>query len=200
MSAPRFRIEWSSAGEELVVEEPTWDEVARVAPLLAAAYNDPHNRAMLTHDEDMTAADVVQSYTEMAEAGARQLLLYRDAVLAGDADFRSLEAGRAEFALLVAARSAQKRGLGTRFAIMAHAFGFSSLGLERSYVTMLAANLGSRRVFEKLGYTLDDSPQARRYTDDKDDLSMSVDRATFERTHAVALAEIRIRELAAIIR
>src|SRR6266566_4577969 len=98
MSA-RYRIEWASAGEQLVVEEPTWPEIVRAAPQLAAAYNDPHNRAMLTHDEDMSEADVLESYEEMAKSGARQLLLYRDAQLAGDADFRTNEAAQAEFAI-----------------------------------------------------------------------------------------------------
>lgn len=42
----------------------------------------------------------------------------------------------------------------------------------------------SRRVFEKLGYALDESAEAWAFADEPGDLVRSLDRATFERVHA----------------
>jgi hypothetical protein len=51
--------------------------------------------------------------------------------------------------------------------------------------------VASRRVFEKLGYRVDDSPAARAYADEPDDITLVVERAAFEAHHAAALAQIR---------
>jgi RimJ/RimL family protein N-acetyltransferase len=117
-------------------------------------------------------------------------LLFRDGALAGDADLRHIEAGHAEFAILVAARAAQGRGLGTAFARMLHVFAFRTLGLERVYVTILPENLASLRMFDKLGYRRDESPEARAHVDHPTDLSLSLARADFERSGP--LDEVRI--------
>ena len=47
---------------ELTAVEPSPAEVARHAADLAAAYNDPHNAAMMGHDEPFTPADVEEHY------------------------------------------------------------------------------------------------------------------------------------------
>jgi RimJ/RimL family protein N-acetyltransferase len=109
-----------------------------------------------------------------------------------DADLRNLSGGAAEFAFLVAAPAAQGKGLGTQVATLIHAFGFVRLGLERIYASIIPGNTASRRVFEKLGHRIDDSPEARAYADEPDDITMGIERAPFERMHARVLAEIRI--------
>jgi RimJ/RimL family protein N-acetyltransferase len=93
---------------------------------------------------------------------------------------------------MIGAPSAQGKGLGTRFATMIHAFGFQTIGLHHIYASIVPANTASRRVFDKLGYTLDDSPIARGYADEPGDLVMSIDRPTFERVAGAALSQIAI--------
>jgi RimJ/RimL family protein N-acetyltransferase len=130
----------------------------------------------------------------MTEEGGRRFHLFREGEFLGDADFRALEPTRAEFAIIVGSRAAQGKGLGRRFATMLHAFAFHTLGLERVYVTLLPANQPSRKMFEKLGYRLDESPQARSYVDEESDLALSAGRTEFEAAQTAALPEIRIRE------
>lgn len=182
---PRYRLEW----DELVAFEPHLDELP--VPALVTAYNDPHNAPLLGHTQELTAADVRGHYEALLAQGAHPFLLVREGVLAGDGDLRGIAEGAGEFAFLIAAPGAQGKGLGTRFATMIHAFAFTHLPLERLYASIVPANTASRRVFEKLGYTVDESPAARAYADDGD-VVMVVDRATFTRQHAAAIAQIRI--------
>jgi RimJ/RimL family protein N-acetyltransferase len=187
---PGHRVTWG----DLVATEPTPAEVEAAAPDLAAAYNDPHNAPLMGHVDALTAADVVDHYGDLDDEGAHAFLLQRHGELVGDGDFRDLDedAGDAEFAIMVATRASQGKGLGTRFAIMLHAFGFGVLGLRRVYVAIVPHNAGSLRLFEKLGYRRDDSERAREFADDPNDRTFSLDRATFEELHAAALAEIEI--------
>ncbi len=194
MPQRRFRIEWPGEAGLLTAIEPTLEEVAAHAGELAGAYNDPHNAPMMGHTERYSEKDVVEHYREMAAEGARQFLLFRDGRLMGDADIRGMDAGRAEFAVMVGARSAQGKGLGTRFALMLHAFAFRSLKLGRLLVTIVPHNTASRRMFEKLGYRVARDVEARVYVDEEDDVVMSINRADFERLHAGTLADIRIVE------
>lgn len=187
MSAP-VRITWG----DLEAIEPTPAEVAAVAARLAVAYSHPQNAALLGHDRDLDAGDVLDHYADSAADGARQFLLRAGGELAGDADLRGIDAGTAEFAFLIGEPAAQGRGLGTRFAIMIHAFGFATLGLHTIYASVVPANTASLRVFAKLGHTPDDSPRARHHADEPGDLTLSIGRATFERRHAGALAAIAI--------
>jgi RimJ/RimL family protein N-acetyltransferase len=196
-----WAIEWGqpAAGDLLSAVEPTAEEIARAAPELAAFYNDPHNRAMMTNQEEHTAADVAAYYADLRAEGGRPLLLRLGPAgeqLMGDADLRNIEGPTGEIAILVGARAAQGRGLGTRYAIMAHAFAFDVLHLARVYAAIIPANAASRRVFEKLGYEIDDSPDARDFADEDSDIIMSIDRARFEGIHATALAEIRVSKRA----
>jgi RimJ/RimL family protein N-acetyltransferase len=187
-----WRITWPSDAGTLTAITARGQDLAGHAAALAVAYNDPHNAPLMGHTEPLTAADVIAHYDGVAEAGGHNFLVFRDAVLVGDADLRHVAGGAAEFAFMVAAVSAQGQGLGTRIATMIHAFGFQALGLERVYASVIPRNLASRRVFEKLGYALDDSPAARSYADEPGDVTLAIDRARFERSHALALAEIQI--------
>ncbi len=191
----RYSIAWPAAG--LVAFEPTVAEVRVYAPALAAAYNNPHNRAMLGNSSKMSAGDVETHYARLHTDGGRPLLFCQAGppqTLLGDGDFRNVEARHAEFALLIAQTASHGQGLGTRFALMAHAFAFASLGLEQLFVTIVPNNAASRRLFTKLGYQVDARPEARRYIDDESDVSMSVDRGHFEALHAAQLAEIRVTQ------
>jgi RimJ/RimL family protein N-acetyltransferase len=189
---PGYRIDWSTPQGELQAIEPRLDEVASHARELAAAYNEPHNAALMGHHEPISETEVVDHYEAMLDAGAHPFLLYVDGALAGDADLRGIRHGAAEFAFLVAARAAQGRGLGTRFAMMVHAYAFQVLQLERVYASVVPANAASRRVFEKLGFRLDSSETARSFADQEDDLTFAIDRITFEGLHVPQLAEIRV--------
>jgi RimJ/RimL family protein N-acetyltransferase len=190
--APGYRIDWETPSGTLLAIEPRLDEVAGHARELAIAYNEPHNAALMGHHEAISETEVVDHYEAMLDSGAHPFLLYRDGELAGDADLRGVVGGAAEFAFLVAARAAQGKGLGTRFATMIHAFAFQVLALDRVYASVVPANAASRRVFEKLGFTLDTSSAARGFADEPDDVTYSIDRITFEGLHVAELAEIRV--------
>jgi RimJ/RimL family protein N-acetyltransferase len=189
-----WAIEWRRAGELLQITEPTAEEVAAVAPLLAAFYNDAHNRRLLANTQTLTEGDVIDVFRDCHAAGGRPLLLWRDGRLVGDADLRrvDLAGGTAEFAILIGDRAQQGRGLGTRFAAMAHVFAFTTLGFQRLYIAIVADNPGSRRLFQKLGYEGDDSVLARAGADASDDVTLSCSRARFESLWASATFDVRV--------
>jgi RimJ/RimL family protein N-acetyltransferase len=188
----RARLRVEGPRGSLVATEPALDEIGAHASALADAYNEPHNRGMLANTIEFTPADVVAHYAAMSREGARPFFLYEDGAFVGDADFRHLSGDHAEFAMLVASRSNQGRGLGTELAILLHAAAFRAFGLARVYVTIVPENAASLRLFTKLGYTVDTSAEARAYADEPGDVAMSVTRATFERAHADVVAGVRI--------
>lgn len=188
-----FRIDWQAEGLSAI--EPTSDEVRAHAGELVAGYNEPRNASMMGHTAALEVEDVIEHYADMADDGARQFLLFAQDKLAGDADLRGIADGAAEFAFMIGAPAAQGRGLGTRFATMIYAFAFGELQLRAVYASVAPANVASRRVFEKLGCAVDDSPAARAYADEPGDLVLSIDRATFQRVNAAALAHIRTSNL-----
>jgi RimJ/RimL family protein N-acetyltransferase len=193
----RVVVELAFAGSKLRAYEPTAEEVATAAPLLLAYYNDPHNRAMLAHEADLVLADVAEHYERVAEGRGRAFLLEADGLLVGDADLRGVDmtgsaGGVAELAILVGARAAQGRGLGTRFGVMLHAFAFHALGLERVYASIIPANTPSLRLFQRLGYERDDSPAARRTADAPDDVTLSLAAARFDELHGALAGEVEI--------
>ena len=190
---PQYQIEWATAAGRLVALEPRRDELAGHLAALVAAYNDPYNAALLGHAALLDEHDVLEHYESLV-GGRRPFLLLRDGALAGDGDLRRFRDGACEFAFLIAAVAAQGKGLGTRFATMIHACAFARLGVARVYASIVPANVASRRVFEKLGYAVDDSPAARAFADEPGDVIMAIDRATFERLHAASLADLRITE------
>ena len=187
---PLCQITWVTPAGRLIAIEPRPDEVVRHAGVLAAAYNDPRNAPLLGHTDDVDEGDVIDHYADVAEAGGRNFLVFLDGALVADADLRKVGRGAAEFAFLVASPAAQGKGLGTRIATMVHAFGFGWLGLERIYASIIPHNTAARRVFDKLGYQVDDSPAAQAYADEPGDITMAIDRTDFERSHAAAMAEI----------
>lgn len=180
---------------DLTLVEPTIDEVIAHSEALASAYNDPHNAPLLGHTEELDSFDVVDHYRDLLDEGARPFLLYVDGQLVGDADLRGIAGGTAEFAFLIAAKSAQGKGLGTRFARALTAFGFRDLGLHHVYASVAPFNVASARVFGKLGFVVDESEAARGYADEPADITFSIDRATFETTNAALLADVRIERI-----
>lgn len=187
----RTAITWGA----LRAVQPDDAMIVAVAPRLCAAYNDAHNAPMMGHTSAYDVDDVIASYRTMIGDGDALFVLEQDGELVGDGDLRDQDDGRAELAIMVAARATQGRGLGTRFAIMLHAFGFHRLGLDRIYVGIVPANLASQRLFARLGHAVDDSPIARDYADAPDEITMSIGKAEFDARHGDALAEIRYEEL-----
>ena len=175
----RWIVEGGQGDDILRATEPTPDEIVSAAPLLAAFYNESHNRAMLAHTGELSPDEVVAYYEDLRADGSHPFLLWRQGVLAGDADFRNIRGGTAEFAILIGDRGTQGRGIGTRFAVMLHAFAFRILDLARVYVSIIPGNAASRRLFARVGYRIDDSPEARDYVDEDSDVTMSIDRDVF---------------------
>lgn len=194
----RFIITWN----HLTALEPTPDELAAHAAALSRGYNDPRNSGLMGHTADISPTEVIDSYAESIANGMRAFLLFADGALAGDADLRGIRGTTAdsqtirertaEFAFMIAAPAAQGKGLGTRFALMIHAFGFRELALTRIYASVVPHNTASRRVFEKLGYVVDDSPAAREYADEPTDIVLALDRQPFEAKYADSLPQIQI--------
>jgi RimJ/RimL family protein N-acetyltransferase len=169
---------------DLTAIVPTPDEVAHHAPALAAAYNDPANAALLANTQALTEADVVEHYRSVAYP----FVFLERGALAGDGDLRGVGNGAAEFAFLICAPAAQGKGLGTRFAIMVHAFAFTALALDRIYASVVPENTASRRVFEKLGYAVDETSA---YGDDGD-IVLRVEKRSFVDRYAREMSEIVI--------
>jgi RimJ/RimL family protein N-acetyltransferase len=193
--SPRFDIDIDidiDDRDRLRAREPTRKQIVEAAPRLARFYSDPHNQAMLAQDEDQSAVDVVAHYRALAKEAARAFFLEVDDRLVGDADLRSLTRQSAEVAILIGDRSMQGRGLGTRFGIMLHAFAFGALRLRRTYASIIPANEGSLRLFEKLGYERDDTPAARRFADEPTDLTLSLGPTRFQGLHGPAAARVRV--------
>jgi RimJ/RimL family protein N-acetyltransferase len=188
----RRRIDWSSPVGHLTALEPTIDEVREHAAILAEGYNEPRNAELMGHTARIDPDEVVDLYAGMLSEDTRPFLLLRDGQLVGDGDLRGFDRGAAEFAFMIAAPNVQGKGLGTRFALMLAAFGFREAGLDIIYASVVPQNTASRRVFEKLGYLVDDSERARSYADEDDDIVMSIDRETFERANAAMIVELQL--------
>jgi RimJ/RimL family protein N-acetyltransferase len=185
------RIDWTTDAGQLSAVEATIADVERHAVELARGYNEPRNAALMGHEEEISPEEVVEHYTDMIAEGARAFLLFRNGVLDGDGDLRGFHDGAAEFAFMIGAPDAQGKGLGTRYAIMIHAFGFREAGLHHIYASIVPHNTASRRVFEKLGYWVDDSATARTFADEPGDIVMAIDFATFQRVHAAVLPQLQ---------
>lgn len=178
----------------LEAREPTLAEVEVEAVRLSGWYNEAHNRAMMTNQQEMAAADVVEHFESVRQRGGRAFLLYAQDGLMGDADLRHVDPARgtAEVAVLIGDRRRQGQGLGTCFGLMLHALAFGRLGMERVYASIIPANAGSLRLFEKLGYAVDTSSAARFYAEAADDVTLSLGRAEFLHRHGDAVGEMRM--------
>lgn len=186
-----WTAEWRSEGERLRLFEPTPAQVKSNAARLSRYYND--NRAMLSHDEDLSPRDVVSYFGDLWRDGDRPFLLACNGVVIGDADLRDLQGATAECTIMLGARSAQGRGLGMRFGLMLHKIAFDALRLERIYCTIIPTNRASQGLFRKLGYRIDNGKRARSLVDEDDDVSMSLSRLRFCELHAKRLRAIRLR-------
>jgi len=171
VTRPRIQISWNTSVGHLVAREPTLVEVRAHADQLARGYNDPANAPLMGHTDVIDPDEVVDQYDEMlSDPSSRNFLLFCDGALVGDGDLRGIRGGTAEFAFMIAAPGHQGKGLGTKFAQMLYHFGFAELQLATIYASVVPANTASRRVFDKLGCTLDDSAAARAYADHPDDV------------------------------
>jgi RimJ/RimL family protein N-acetyltransferase len=182
-----YAVDW----DELSLFEPTMGEVRAVAAELALHYNEPVNRALMTSEEDSSAEDVIAQFAAMRAAGDRPFLLSISGVVVGDADLRNIERDRAEYAVMVGPRKDQARGLGTRFSSMALVLAFGPLALRRVYASVRPENKGSLRMFEKVGYVVDRSADARRYAEEPDDVCLSIGLEDLRRAQPEALARSR---------
>ena len=72
---------------------------------------------------------------------------------------------------------------------MMHVAALRVLGFERIYATIIPTNIASRRMLEKLGYQVDQSPRAASFAEAEDDIAMSINRVQFERAHADLLTQ-----------
>jgi RimJ/RimL family protein N-acetyltransferase len=187
----RYAAEWTTT-DRLTLREPTRDEVVTVAAELAAHYNEPVNRALMTNESDHSPEDVVEHYDGMWSAGDTPFFLFLDGALVGDCDLRHVKGGAAEFAILVGPRATQGKGLGTRFSVMALVLAFGPMGLSRVYAAVRPENAGSLRMFAKVGYEIDASEAARAYAEADDDVCFSIDAARFRTLHEAALREVRV--------
>ena len=163
----RWSVAWVSPDGRLEAIEPSRPEVEAAAPRLSAWYNEPHNRAMMSNETEMAPDEVVRHFEDVAQKGSRNFL-------------------KRFF-------GHQERPYGTRFALMLHAFAFETLRLEHVYVSIIPQNSGSLRLFEKLGYQSDDSPAARAYIDEPDDVTLSFARADFLRLHSATVQKLTYR-------
>ena len=176
---PRWDGTWQTPDGGLRAYTPTVEEITRFAPGLAAFYNDAYNREMMSNTVAMSPGEVVEHFQSLRAAGGLPFLLEREGELFGDADFRHLGGGTAEFAILIGRRPEQGKGLGTRFALLLHALAFGPLDLERVFVSIIPANLPSQRLFAKLGYQPDHGPAARAFAEDESDVTLSLGRDAF---------------------
>lgn len=194
MPSPRHAIEQATPLGLLRLFEPGAAELQAAAPLLSAWYNEPVNRALLTNQSDLSPADVVARFDEFRAAGDRAFLLTVDGALVGDGDLRGVTPDHAELALLIGPRDQQARGLGTRFCTLALALAFGPLAVRKVFAAVIPANRGSLRMFEKLGFQVDASPEARRCADEPDDVCLSLEAAAFRSAHGETLAQVRMAE------
>lgn len=189
----RPRIDWQLPTICLTALAPSVPQITEHALTLASFFNDPHNRNMMGNTVSMTVSEVIAHYTQLAATGGLPFLLFVDGNLIGDADFRHPANGLIEFAIVLGPRNTQGRGLGTRFAIMLHAWAFLHLEIERMIVTILPHNQASLRLFEKIGYHPDYSAKARAFADEPTDHVLSISRETFTQLHAAVLPHIHMR-------
>ncbi|MBX3191499.1 MAG: GNAT family N-acetyltransferase [Labilithrix sp.] len=174
---------WRRDGRLFEAIEPDGATVTEHAPALARWYNTKENASMMGGSGDMTLDDVATFYRELADGGGHGFLCFVDGLLVGDMDLRSVRASSAEFAVMIGASTTKGRGLGRTFATMIHVFAFRDLRLARIYVQPKRENIAVQRLELRLGYTLDDSPEARSHADDDDVITMSITSPVFRATN-----------------
>jgi len=195
MGNQRWSAEWVEHEARYRIAEPDAAALQAAAPLLSAWYNEPQNRALLTNELNLSPGDVVAHYAAMRAAGDRPFLFYQDGALVGDGDLRgfaSREAGpEAEYALLIGEHGAKGRGLGTRFSLLVLHLAFGPLGLARVFASVIPKNTGSLRMFEKLGFVVDQSPAGRRYAEHEHDVCLRMEAPEFARLHGARTGALK---------
>lgn len=189
---PATTLTWDTPAGRLEARATDLAALRAHAQQLADWYNEPFNREMMSNTATLTAEDVIEGFRSLDPAGSRPFLLYRDGALVGDGDFRHIGPAEAEFAIMVGPRASQGQGLGTRLSILLHAYAFDVLKLDYTFLSIVPANQGGRRCYEKVGYTEDLSCRASRYAELTDDVTMSLAREHFRSLHADALSRISI--------
>ena len=184
-----MEVRWQRENALYRAIEPTAQLIDEHADTLRDWYNLPSNAAMMGNTVEMSRDDVVEYWAGIAERTARGFLLFVEDNLAGDAELRNITSARAEFSIMIGAD--QGRGLGATFSAMLHVFAFRSLGLERVYVQPKPENIRVQRMELRLGYALDDSPEARALADEERDITMSISRAMFAERNAAAWNEVQ---------
>jgi RimJ/RimL family protein N-acetyltransferase len=184
-----IRIDWTTDAGALLAIEPTTEELVQHSAALSVGYNDPANATLMGHTALISAHEVVESYAQSIADGMRAFVLFVDGAFAGDGDLRNFRGDTAEFAFMIAAPTAQGKGLGTKFATMIHAFGFATLGLARIYASVVPQNTASKRVFEKLGYVVDHSPAGREYAEEPGDIVLVLERDAFHPPTGITIGE-----------
>jgi RimJ/RimL family protein N-acetyltransferase len=167
-----------------VAREP--DDIAPHVVSLRRWYNS--NAAMMGNSVEMTEDDVREYWAGVAERRARGFLLFVGRELVGDFELRNIHDDYAEFSIMIGAR--QERGLGTRFAKIAHVLAFRELRLSRLYVQPKPENIRVQNLERRLGYELDDSALAKSLADDDTAMTMSITADTFRRLNADAWTEV----------
>lgn len=173
------------------VDDATLEQHARQ---LRDWYNAAENASMMGGATDLDDADVLTFVRELRASGGRWFLLSVDGAPVGDMDLRCMTERSAEFAIMIGQTSQKGQGLGATFATMLHVFAFRDLGLERIYVQPKRENVRVQHLERSLGYTADDSPEARSHADAGDDvITMSISADTFRAKHAEAWASVDVR-------
>jgi RimJ/RimL family protein N-acetyltransferase len=169
---------------ELKALEPTPECLLSHAEWLAKSYNEPFNADMMGNETLSIAADVIAYYESGQREGRRMFLLFVNDELVGDADFRNFFSGGAEFAIAIGARGWQGKNLGTNFGIMLHSFAFDALKLDTIIAAIIPKNVGSLRMFEKLGYTRDLDNRFREHLEDDGDVCVFLNSAQFSKVRS----------------
>jgi RimJ/RimL family protein N-acetyltransferase len=181
-----MELRWQREGVLYRAIEPSHALLTEHGDTLRDWYNLPQNAAMMGNTVEMSRDEVIEYWSTVADRAARGFLLFVDDALAGDAELRNITSDRAEFSLMIGALAEQGRGLGATFAAMLHVFAFRVLGIERVYVQPKPENVRVQRMELRLGYAIDNSPEARALVDDERDITMSITRDVFAEHNADA--------------
>lgn len=134
------------------------DDLVRVRTWL----DDPEIRDQLTIpflEQDLREADWVAALCQDRGAVHFAVVLCRDERHIGNCGLHGIDAGRheARFGILIGDRTLWGKGYGTEAARLALAHGFGELHLGRICLRVAVGNERARRVYEKVGFILDDS-------------------------------------------
>lgn len=157
---------------------------------LAQCYNEPYNQEMMGNSQCFTSENVIEYYQESWQKGNLMFLLFVGDEIVGDADYRNCSKGCAEFVIMIGSRNWQGKSLGTNFGIMLHHFAFDFFQFKKIYSTILPQNKVSIKLFNKLGYSIDNTPAAKKFADSDVDLCFSISDNQFNNRYSNLLNTI----------